>query len=319
MRRASKLYGRFPGLEEITLHKRMKRVDVRKPVQYSYTFRSHDDMGVVQVKLQGLGDLDPEDRICPIGMEGFDQCVLEHDPTACFLDSARSHLCAGLLPCGHRFGVMTIVSHFAMSDLRCPICRAGVTARLDIGSLPRHLQAGLTERVLLSDKEELRAQTESDRQDVLHMFTSDSDDLLNMFMTPDINVTMYYFEGPQQIGTLEFRMQPVNEQEYEISATEVGRITQALTASGAATMRMTIHSRSFLNTMLRLSDTALVTVANIFIATNGDSLLQTDIPCITVLNSTDVLRMGRSSLSSSEITSVRWTSGRNIYHRLMSE
>jgi hypothetical protein len=35
--------------------------------------------------------------------------------------------CAELVPCGHRFAAMPLLTHFALNDMRCPMCRSGGT------------------------------------------------------------------------------------------------------------------------------------------------------------------------------------------------
>ena len=50
-------------------------------------------------------------------------------------DSNNEHDCA-TLPCGHSFHPCALALHFFMSDMRCPVCRAGSEDRLDVHTLP---------------------------------------------------------------------------------------------------------------------------------------------------------------------------------------
>lgn len=47
---------------------------------------------------------------------------------------ARALTCAELVACGHRFAALPLMTHMALNDTRCPVCRTGdANARLDAG------------------------------------------------------------------------------------------------------------------------------------------------------------------------------------------
>jgi hypothetical protein len=132
----------FPGLVQVS--------GSGVAAQYVYLFQSISG-DYLRVRLERMRDFPTEDCVCPIGMEPFDKCVLSHAPEASFLDESRADFCIARLPCGHRFGIMSLVGHVVFNNLKCPMCRVGAKGNLHVCSLPRHLQGGLALRVADSE------------------------------------------------------------------------------------------------------------------------------------------------------------------------
>ena len=59
------------------------------------------------------------DELCTITM----QPIAESAPP---LADRPELTCAELVPCGHRFAAMPLLTHFTLNDMRCPMCRSGV-------------------------------------------------------------------------------------------------------------------------------------------------------------------------------------------------
>ena len=45
-----------------------------------------------------------------------------------------------LLPCGHGFGALNIMYHFARNKMLCPCCRTGISSSLTGSCVPRHIK-----------------------------------------------------------------------------------------------------------------------------------------------------------------------------------
>ena len=51
------------------------------------------------------------------------------------------------LPCGHSFGAMNVMYHFARQNMLCPCCRAGVNDVMHVDSIPKHFRNELARSV----------------------------------------------------------------------------------------------------------------------------------------------------------------------------
>jgi hypothetical protein len=303
MRITAGRYGNHPGLIR-GKHQRM-----------TYVFEGVNNTHGIPVKLGTLDSVPAAERICPIMMDSFDACVLSHNPETNFI-LPRADLCVATLPCGHRFGIMTILIHFALTDLRCPMCRQGVSQKLDIGCLPLHLRSGIRKRRVDAHREELEQQSLQDHADIQQMLESDprafeEDDFGNLVVLPAINMSIYYFErsddNSTQIGSLEFTMVHRSVSEYEISETDIGRVSQALRSSGAETMRITVHTRSMVRSMLRLADTTILRIADLFPSNNSSRVVEIQ-TVATEGNRGDTFTIQRSNSMSLVISGIRWRS-----------
>ena len=128
----------FPGFLEFTV---MDGV-----MELIYLIQSIHPLDFTRIELKRMCDMPQggDELLCPIGMEPFDKCTLASKPDACFLDRTRAAYCVARLPCGHYFGIMSIISHFETHNMKCPLCRSGPSGKLYCPCLPMHLQTPVT-------------------------------------------------------------------------------------------------------------------------------------------------------------------------------
>jgi hypothetical protein len=66
------------------------------------------------------------------------------------------------LPCGHAFGALSIVYHFARQNMLCPCCRAGFKHRVSFDSIPAHLRTDMARHVNSEHINDMEEQTAAD-------------------------------------------------------------------------------------------------------------------------------------------------------------
>ena len=67
------------------------------------------------------------------------------------------------MPCGHSFGALNLVYHFARNSMFCPCCRDGLSGRLKASSLPLHLRGPIYSRALSEKRNQQQEELEEDR------------------------------------------------------------------------------------------------------------------------------------------------------------
>jgi hypothetical protein len=280
-----------------------------------YRFQSLEEGVYIDVYLKTMDDLpqDEEHRICPITMDTFDVS----DTGDSHFIPAHPLICVGELPCKHRFGIMAIMNHFAMCNLRCPICRKGECQRLDVSCLPRHLQSSLENRVLTAERSEAALQSEQDRQDVLEMVGGMQAFYATLVIIPAIKMTVYYFEdvgSTRHIGTLELDLIPNGPTDYHIPAPALNLIKTALLSSRAMSVRMTVHSRNVANNFIRLSDTDVMNIDRLFEIGSDTNTISMPNAAQTV----DRLVLKRQGTTGLDLSSIQWMSGSNVVQRIIA-
>ena len=74
------------------------------------------------------------------------------------------------LVCRHVFHPAALVLHFLVSDMRCPVCRAGHPQRMDIASVPEDLRTAYAEKSKLIDSTALQpVDDDNQRQDIVEV------------------------------------------------------------------------------------------------------------------------------------------------------
>ena len=73
------------------------------------------------------------------------------------------------MPCGHSFGALHLVYHFALNNMLCPCCRRGVTTRLRLSSLPGHLHKALRDVTRAARECQRREEEEENRLVAMHL------------------------------------------------------------------------------------------------------------------------------------------------------
>jgi len=91
---------------------------------------------------------EPEDgQECPLTL-----APVAEDRLECLSEQARWYpafpdVKRATLSCGHSFGALNILYHFARRNMRCPCCRAGFDSRLTISCIPPNFRQTLSVKV----------------------------------------------------------------------------------------------------------------------------------------------------------------------------
>jgi len=109
-------------------------------------------------------DVPSADEECPLTLAPIADDTLEFlQPTTTWFVSFP-HVKKMVLPCGHGFGALNILYHFARRNMLCPCCRAGLDSKLNFRCVPamfRSIMQAKINRESQADEQEL---IESDRR-----------------------------------------------------------------------------------------------------------------------------------------------------------
>jgi len=106
----------------------------------------------------------PEDEEqCPLTLSPISEDHLDFLPGVRFVIPLPEYTKLAL-PCGHGFGAMNILYHFARRDMRCPCCRYGFKDKLDVDCIPRHFRQRFTSRIQEAEREDRDELAASDEQ-----------------------------------------------------------------------------------------------------------------------------------------------------------
>ena len=155
------------------------------------------------------------DETCPISMQPMaandDATTTITTPMMVF---GRPELCCIQLPCGHRFQGASLLLHFALHDMRCPLCRAGHAHRRmsPIASFPGEGWARALERRALEKicEEEAATDDDDDEEDdeewtPHHRFNNNNDNYNN----EDRSSSSAEAEGRRRLHRTLMRLQEV--------------------------------------------------------------------------------------------------------------
>lgn len=104
------------------------------------------------------------DEECPLTFSPMAEDTLE------FLQPSTTYITAFpdakkmVLPCGHSFGALNILYHFARRNMLCPCCRAGINARLSSFCVPSSFRKIFMSKVQQELRKETEEQAESDHR-----------------------------------------------------------------------------------------------------------------------------------------------------------
>jgi hypothetical protein len=104
-----------------------------------------------------------KDEECPLTLSPIAEDCLDFLPNVRFLPPMPEYTKLSL-PCGHGFGAMNLVYHFARRDMRCPCCRAGHKGKLDTDCVPMHFRTRFVARVEQADREDRDEMEAEDEQ-----------------------------------------------------------------------------------------------------------------------------------------------------------
>ena len=113
----------------------------------------------------GVPDADDE---CPLTLDPISQDSLSFlgDVSCSKLKSFYKHVPAlrkMTMPCGHSFGALNLIYHFARNTMCCPCCRNGVRGKLQASSLPLHLRGPIQNRTQRERRAQILEEQEEDR------------------------------------------------------------------------------------------------------------------------------------------------------------
>ena len=158
----------------------------------------------------------PDDgEICPLTLSLIAEDALEFLPGVTFF-TVLSHIRRMTLPCGHAFGAMSVVYHFARQGMACPLCRAGPRPRICADSIPHHFRTQMIREVNTQHLREIEEQTTADAAVARELEAEEeeeSDDAgaqgLVFIDFERIFVSVYYHTAGNEIPSLgmQFRLQ----------------------------------------------------------------------------------------------------------------
>ena len=149
----------------------------------------------------------------------------------CACDSAR-------LPCGHVFSAAALALHFLVSDMRCPVCRAGPAAPMHIECVPSPIREAYSAKMQGVRREEQRP------EDVLQLRA----DVVHVLSALEVGLIVLGHDGhPRSTTRTRILFQPddvdtIQQQVLDSGALDSGAAQDALGAASANTFN--VH-RSF--------------------------------------------------------------------------
>ena len=131
---------------------------------------------------------------CPLTLSPIAEDELDFLPGETFVQAVPN--CKKLeLPCGHAFGAMKLVYHFARRDMRCPCCRAGHKDTLDIDCVPRHFRERLRNRVDLAERQDREEQYAADEAVARQMSAEAGGFISEMAASLPVSMSVYFHSG----------------------------------------------------------------------------------------------------------------------------
>ena len=88
----------------------------------------------------------PPADMCPFSLSPVADDALDFLPAMTFLESLPQ-VKQITLPCGHAFGALNLLYHFARRNMLCPCCRKGSSSTINPKYIPRHLRPAIVARV----------------------------------------------------------------------------------------------------------------------------------------------------------------------------
>jgi hypothetical protein len=101
------------------------------------------------------------DETCPLTFSPVSEDELDFLPGLTFFEA--SPLVRQLtLPCGHTFGALNLLYHFARRNMLCPCCRRGAPSPINPKYIPKHLRPAIVARVTNEAQQERAEQINED-------------------------------------------------------------------------------------------------------------------------------------------------------------
>ena len=154
----------MPSLAPVSMPYALKPTDDAEAVQCTLSVSDNAVCGIFDVP---TSEVELEDLPCTWHVQGHDYNTLT-------------------MSCGHQFNPSAAAFHFLCQDIRCPICRCGVSKPMRIDSIPKVLQPQFKDRI---KKMKDRYDEEGELVDILQMIEIDITNIENDFcLVVDISV-----------------------------------------------------------------------------------------------------------------------------------
>ena len=101
------------------------------------------------------------DEVCPLTVAPVSEDELDFLPGRTFLETLPL-VKQATLPCGHVFGALSILYHFARQNMLCPCCRRGSPSPINAKYIPKHLRPAIVARVTTEVQQERAEQISED-------------------------------------------------------------------------------------------------------------------------------------------------------------
>jgi hypothetical protein len=101
------------------------------------------------------------DEMCPLTVAPVSEDELDFLPGRTFLETLPL-VKQATLPCGHVFGALSILYHFARQNMLCPCCRRGFPSPINSKYIPKHLRPAIVGRVATEVQQERAEQISED-------------------------------------------------------------------------------------------------------------------------------------------------------------
>ncbi len=128
------------------------------------------------------------------------------------------------LPCGHSFGALNILYHFARRNMLCPCCRAGVSSRLTLPCIPLNLRQTLSARV--------KAEVDRDEEEQIAADAAVAAAALNNAFTVDLRYIALHESGNVRMVVRFHGTQPNSVVAIEVPLEEQTGLPQGTTGFG---------------------------------------------------------------------------------------
>ena len=232
----------------------------RKPRVHFRVLKSADGKAV-RIRLS----VPAADEMCPLTLSLVSEDALDFLPGMTFLETFPL-VTQITLPCGHVFGALSLVYHFARQNMLCPCCRRGAASPINAKYIPRHLRPAIVARVaqeLQQDKaEQISEDLELAAQDVAPSPWVVLVDRVQMSVYPHINLQdipfvsfEYQLSSDHILPTpfsADFLVPPVV---FELSPDDSGTLSSRLRDLAVTQISLVVHARSVTDRVVELART----------------------------------------------------------------
>lgn len=130
-----------------------------------------DDSIMCGIMHESVNDVDPDNLPRLWTLQCNPSCEIILPSPGCFDVSNKTHIVNCVtLSCGHQFHISVLAIHFALNDMRCPICREGNNGKLCLQELeiaPAELH--LLETYVNASRQRSRTEEETENEIALNM------------------------------------------------------------------------------------------------------------------------------------------------------